>query len=241
MFNATAGLRKERTRASKQFRDGQFRNTSGVSPNLTKPPIGVMVEYFTKRGERVPKRVLPLAKPFDTWRTEASTGFRATWLGHSTVLLEMDGKRVLTDPVFGDRASPFSFAGPKRFHPVPATLLQLPKLDAVVLSHDHYDHLCKSSIQTLAGMDVPIVTSLGVGKLLEAYGVRPERITELDWNESAEVSGIRLTATPSQHFSGRRIDLQNKTLWSSFVIQSETLASPRSFATLARRMVPSTS
>jgi L-ascorbate metabolism protein UlaG (beta-lactamase superfamily) len=221
MSIATDGLRKERTRASRQFRDGQFRNTSGVGPNLTKPPIGVMVEYFTKRGERVPKRELPLAKPFEAWSTMASTGFRATWLGHSTVLLEMDGKRVLTDPVFGDRASPVSFAGPKRFHPVPATLLQLPKLDAVVLSHDHYDHLCKSSIQTLAGMDVPIVTSLGVGKLLEAYGVRPERITELDWNESAEVSGVRFTATPSQHFSGRRIDLQNKTLWSSFVIQSE--------------------
>jgi L-ascorbate metabolism protein UlaG (beta-lactamase superfamily) len=90
------------------------------------------------------------------------------------VLIEIDGHRVLTDPVFGQRASPFSFAGPKRFHPVPARLAELPPLDAVVLSHDHYDHLCASTIAALARMPaIPIVTSLGVGAHLERLGIQP--------------------------------------------------------------------
>jgi L-ascorbate metabolism protein UlaG (beta-lactamase superfamily) len=144
-----------------------------------------------------------------------------TWLGHSTVLLELDGKRVLTDPVFGDRASPLSFIGPRRFHPVPAELDELPALDAVVLSHDHFDHLCKPTMRKLARMTVPIVTALGVGAHLERYGIAPESITELDWHEATEIAGLRITAQPAQHFSGRTMGGRNTTLWASWVIQSE--------------------
>jgi L-ascorbate metabolism protein UlaG (beta-lactamase superfamily) len=136
------------------------------------------------------------------------------------VLLELDGFRVLTDPVFGDRASPLTFAGPKRFHPVPATIDELPEVDVVVLSHDHYDHLCRTTMAALAKKSVPIVTSLGVGAHLEAMGIAHERITELDWNESVEIKGLKLTATPCQHFSGRGVADRNSTLWSSWVIQS---------------------
>ena len=131
----------------------------------------------------------------------ADTGLRVTWLGHSTVLLELDGRRVLTDPVFGDRASPVSFAGPKRFHPVPASIDELPPLDAVVLSHDHYDHLCRGSIEALARKRVPIATALGVGAHLVRYGVDPSNVHELDWEESLTLGALRFTATPSQHFS----------------------------------------
>ena len=215
-----AGLRNERVQASSQFVDGAFRNPSGhgVGDNTS---LSVMGEFFFRRGHRKPPGPLPLERPHAIWARPPSTGFRSTWLGHSTVLLELDGRRVLTDPVFGARVSPVSFAGPKRFHPVPATIDELPALDAVLVSHDHFDHLCRSTIESIARLRVPVVTALGVGKHLEAFGVEPARITELDWNESAEVGGIRFTATPAQHFSGRSLLGRNETLWASWVIASE--------------------
>ena len=139
------------------------------------------------------------------------------------MLLEIDGHRVLTDPVWGPRASPSRLAGPKRFQPVPVALAKLPAIDAVVVSHDHYDHLDYPTIRELARSDVPFVTSLGVGAHLEAFGVRPDRITELQWWESHDVPGtsLRITAAPSQHFSGRGLKDRNATLWSSMVMRSD--------------------
>lgn len=214
------GLRRERVRASRQFSNGSFRNPSGLGPDLQGNPLSVMGEFFFGGAQRTPPAPLPVERPHAAWSRGADTGFRATWLGHSTVLLELDGHRVLTDPVFGERASPLSFVGPKRFHEVPATIESLPPLDAILLSHDHYDHLCRASIEALAKRDVPIVTALGVGAHLERFGFRPERVVELDWGESAVVRGLRITATPSQHFSGRGPHDRNTTLWSSFVVQS---------------------
>jgi L-ascorbate metabolism protein UlaG (beta-lactamase superfamily) len=138
------------------------------------------------------------------------------------VLLEIDGVSVLTDPVWGERASPVAFAGPKRFQPVPVALSALPPVDVVVLSHDHYDHLDVPTMVELSKLTVPIVTSLGVGAHLEGCGIPPERITELDWWESAEISragGLSITAAPSQHFSGRIAGGRNSTLWSSFALR----------------------
>ena len=178
-----AGLRHERTLSSAQFKGGRFRNTLPVAPGIKGNPWPVVGEYFFSDNHRVPRAPLPIIDPRPAWAKPVDTGLRATWLGHSTVLLEIDGVRVLTDPVFGERASPVSFAGPKRFHPTPVSIAQLPVLDAVLLSHDHYDHLCESSIRELARMGVPFVTSLGVGKHFSALGVAPERIHELDWWE----------------------------------------------------------
>ncbi|HEU4779500.1 MAG TPA: MBL fold metallo-hydrolase, partial [Steroidobacteraceae bacterium] len=115
------------------------------------------------------------------------------------------------------------FLGPKRFQPVPVALRELPPLDAVIVSHDHYDHLDYTTMRLLRKASVPIITSLGVGAHLEAFGIAPERIVELDWWESHRVPGtdLMLTAGPSQHFSGRGLNDGNKTLWSSFVIQSQ--------------------
>ena len=216
----SAGLRRERTQASPQFADGLFFNPTGAKPGLKGSPLPLLGEYFFGNAQRNPPGALPLERPHETWARAAETGFRATWLGHSTVLLELDGLRVLTDPVFGERASPVRFAGPKRFHPVPAALDELPPLDAIVLSHDHYDHLCRRTMEALASSTVPIVTALGVGAHLEKFGIAPERIHELDWDESIELPGLRFTATPSQHFSGRGLSDRNRTLWASWVIQS---------------------
>jgi L-ascorbate metabolism protein UlaG (beta-lactamase superfamily) len=184
-------------------------------------PLPLLGEFFFGDAKRQPPRPLPLAQPQPLWAQRPEGPLRVTWLGHSTVLLEMDGFRILTDPVFGERASPLRFAGPKRFHPVPASLDELPELDMVLLSHDHYDHLCRPTMEALAKKSMPIVTSLGVGAHLETFGIAPERITELDWHESTTVKGVRLTATPCQHFSGRGLHDRNTTLWSSWVIQTD--------------------
>jgi L-ascorbate metabolism protein UlaG (beta-lactamase superfamily) len=216
------GERLARAMASKQFRDGKFHNTSGATADLQGPSGGIMWDFFFGRGKRSPKGVLPLANPLETWKTEPSSGLRVTWLGHSTLVVEIDGVRILTDPVWCERASPVQFAGPKRFHPVPISIDQLPKLDAVLLSHDHHDHLCPSSVAALGKLRVPFVTSLGVGMHLERFGVNPRDITELDWWEETKVSdgALTITATPAQHFSGRGLRDRGTTLWSSFVLST---------------------
>jgi L-ascorbate metabolism protein UlaG (beta-lactamase superfamily) len=215
-----AGQRAERVRASAQLVEGKFANPSGLGPDLHGPSLPIIGEFFFRRARRTPRAPLPVERPHSTWARRPATGLRATWLGHSTVLLELDGRRVLTDPVFAERISPVSFAGPRRFHPVPAALDELPPLDAVLVSHDHFDHLCRPTMTALARRGVPLVTALGVGAHLETFGVDPERITELDWHESAEVGGLRFTATPAQHFSGRGLLGRNTTLWASWVIES---------------------
>ena len=220
-----AGLRRERMEASLRFLDGTFRNTLGVGPALKKGMTGpVMRDFLFRSGRRVPIGPLPSVSPLDIWARPAETGLRSTWLGHSTLLLEVDGVRVLTDPVWSPRVSPARLFGPKRFQPVPVPISQLPSLDAVVISHDHYDHLDYASIIELIRHDVPFYTPLGVGAHLEAWGVPPERITELDWWEAADLpnADFRITAAPSQHFSGRATADRNRTLWASFVLRGPT-------------------
>jgi L-ascorbate metabolism protein UlaG (beta-lactamase superfamily) len=208
-------------RASRQFADGRFRNTAPVGPGLQGNPLPLLGEYFFKGSQRTPPGALPLENPVETWAGRPDSGFRLTWLGHSTMLLELDGARILTDPVWGERASPTTFAGPKRFHPVPAPLAALPPLDAVLVSHDHYDHLCRSTIEALAKLRVPFVTALGVGARLVAFGVDPALIIELDWWEHTTVGPVGFTAAPAQHFSGRGFGDRNQTLWASWVLTTD--------------------
>lgn len=219
----TSGLRAERIASSPRFNGRVFVNThpvsQGLKPGVERPS---MRDFLCGGALRVPSGPLPLVDPVPTWRRRADSGLRVTWLGHSTLLIEIDGIRVLTDPVWGERVSPLAFAGPKRFHPPPAPLDALPALDVVIISHDHYDHLDRPTIRALARTPVPFVTSLGVGAHLEKWGVPAERITELDWWEQVEVRGVTITAAPAQHFSGRGIKDRNTTLWSSFHLRGPT-------------------
>lgn len=225
MGRRAQGLRIERMQSSVLWAGDGFRNQFPVAPGLKDPNAAFpSLRDFLCGGERrVPAAPLPSHDPRDTWTQQAGSGLRATWLGHSTVLIEMGGYRVLTDPVWGPRASPSRLIGPKRFQPVPLGIRQLPSLDAVVISHDHYDHLDYPTICELRALDVPFVTSLGVGAHLEYWGVPHDRIVELDWWESYDLPGtpLRITAAPSQHFSGRGLKDRNGTLWSSMVIQSD--------------------
>ena len=142
-------------------------------------------------------------------------------MGHSSVLAEIDGQRVLFDPVWGDRCSPFAFAGPKRLHPVPLPLAALGPVDVVVISHDHYDHLDMPTIKALAGTDTLFAVPLGVGAHLEHWGVSADRLRELDWHEATKVGGLTLTATPARHFCGRGLRNTQHTLWASWVVEGE--------------------
>jgi len=218
------GLRLERMQASPRWGGDGFRNIHPVLPGLRDASVRTpsLSEFLCGGARRVPQRGLPAVDPRESWLRAPDTGLRATWLGHSTVLIEIDGVRVLTDPVWGPRASPSRLAGPKRFQPVPVALRALPPIDAVLLSHDHYDHLDYPTIRELVKSDVPFITSLGVGAHLEAWGVAAQRITELDWWESHSLANteVSVTAAPSQHFSGRALHDRNTTLWSSLVIRS---------------------
>ena len=212
-----SATRRERILASPQWRGRAFGNThavaSGFKPGVERPTLR---DFLCGGERRVPGSVLPLVDPVPAWRKSPESGLRVTWLGHSTLLIEIDGARILTDPVWGERASPLAFAGPRRFHPPPVPIDALPPLDAVLVSHDHYDHLDRPTIRALARNDVPFITSLGVGAHLEDWGVSADRIIELDWWEQAVVRGLTVTAAPAQHFSGRGLKDRNATLWSSF-------------------------
>ncbi|MBW4891801.1 MBL fold metallo-hydrolase [Mucilaginibacter sp. HMF5004] len=144
---------------------------------------------------------------------------RITWLGHSGLIIEIDGKRFLTDPVFR-RASPFQFAGPKRFFPTPVSVDEMPKLDAIIISHDHYDHLDDKTIIALAKKGTHIYTSLGVGAILQKWGIPKTQITEMDWWQTVDLGdGFKITAAPARHFSGRSMFNRNQTLWASYAIK----------------------
>jgi len=223
-FGAAAqGARLERMQASPRWSGSGFHNVHPILPGLRDASVRAptLTEFLCGGERRVPDHPLPSVDPRPAWLRPPASGLRASWLGHSTVLLEIDGFRILTDPVWGPRASPSRLIGPKRFDPVPLRLRDMPPLDAVVISHDHYDHLDYPTIRELAATPVPFVTSLGVGAHLESWGVPPERVVELDWWESTTVpgTGIVVTAAPSQHFSGRGLRDRNATLWSSMVIR----------------------
>jgi L-ascorbate metabolism protein UlaG (beta-lactamase superfamily) len=130
--------------------------------------------------------------------------------------MEMDGQVILFDPVFSERPSPLSFIGPKRFHPVPVSITDLPPLDAVVISHDHYDHLDYDTIMALAPKTQAFYMPLGVGSHLAHWGIASEKINELDWwDERTVAGGPRLVACPARHFSGR-LGFGDRTQWSSW-------------------------
>ncbi|HSY35082.1 MAG TPA: MBL fold metallo-hydrolase [Acidobacteriaceae bacterium] len=208
-------------RAEKQ--GGKFLNPVPTDVGGVRIVFKVLPQYVNNRAQVEPKRPLgPFTTDASVYTTEPKSGLRVTWFGHSASLIEIDGMRVLVDPVW-ERASPFSFMGPKRFFEPTIALDALPKIDVVLISHDHYDHLGAETVRQLAKGTATAgarwVTSLGVGKRLRGFGVPTERITQLDWTESVEVGGLKVTSWPARHFSGRGLFDRFKTLWGSFVIE----------------------
>jgi L-ascorbate metabolism protein UlaG (beta-lactamase superfamily) len=184
--------------------------------------LKVLPQYLFNKEETDPKVPLgPFATDTSVYTVAPTSGLRLTWFGHSASLIEIDGYKVLIDPIWEPRASPFSFMGPKRFFAPTVPLEALPQLDVVLISHDHYDHLGAQTMKALAKLqpNAQWVTSLGVGKRLQGFGIAAARISELDWTDSVEAGGLKFTAWPGKHFSGRGILDRFKTLWGSYVIE----------------------
>jgi L-ascorbate metabolism protein UlaG (beta-lactamase superfamily) len=198
---------------SPQWKHGRFRNPQPLWNNF----LGALGSMLSANPHRPPRQPLPVASP--RLETPPATGLRVTWLGHSTVLLELDGMRILTDPVWGERASPVSWAGPQRFFPPPIPLEDLPRPQVVVISHDHYDHLDRSTLQRMRDWDTRFLVPLGVGSRLRDWGIPADRITELDWWETTRIGVLDITCTPARHASGRGLFDKDKTLWGGFAFQ----------------------
>jgi L-ascorbate metabolism protein UlaG (beta-lactamase superfamily) len=210
--------RLDRMQHSPQWKDGRFTN---VLPRVDGPPGTIMQRWVGGGSQhRVPSEPVPtVARTRADYDTPPASGLRVTWLGHSTLLVEIDGQRVLMDPVWGERASPFTFMGPIRWYAPPLPLDQLPPVDVVVISHDHYDHLDTPTITELGRRGTKFAVPLGIGAHLEAWGVPPANITELDWWQDVTVGALKLTAAPARHFSGRWLTDQNRTLWCGWAVK----------------------
>lgn len=197
------------------YRDGKFVNPLPPRMNMGE----AMFRWIKGADNREPEFVIPSIKQSaETLAEKPVSGLRVFWLGHSTLLVNIDGAMFLTDPVWSDRASPVSFAGPKRFFAPPALLKDLPKLDGVLISHDHYDHLDTYSIKELSKTGVTFYVPLGVGKHIKSWGIKPGQIKEMDWWDEVNVNGIKLVSTPARHFSGRGLFDRDETLWASWSI-----------------------
>jgi L-ascorbate metabolism protein UlaG (beta-lactamase superfamily) len=217
------GDRSARARASPQFRNGRFENTIPQTPR----GYAQLWDYFQRQVHgtevRTPPTPIPVVQPvLENREGRPPPGLRAVWFGHASVYLELDGLRLMADPMLSDYASPFAGIGPKRFHPPPLALEALPKIDVVVISHDHYDHFDVRTIKHLASGGTHFFVPLGIGAHLERWQVPSAQFTELDWWQSAERGGVTITSTPVRHYSGRGLRDGNATLWSSWVIDGPT-------------------
>lgn len=206
------GARLARMQRSPQWIDGRFQNRP---PQETDSSLLATWRLYRQGQIREPQSPIPVV-PL-TLATPPSSELRASWIGHATVMIEMDGVRILTDPVFAEVVSPVPI-GPERFHRTPIALGDLRDVDAVVISHDHYDHLDMKTIQHLAARGTHFFVPLGIGAHLERWKVALAQIHEMDWWQSARVKSVTIHCTPSRHYSGRK-RMDNSTLWSSWTIR----------------------
>lgn len=214
--SAAEGDRRVAMEASPQWADGVFENPDPLWNDWR----GMLTGVFRRSDFTAPADPLPVVEPEPaSFEEPPPSGLRVTWLGHSTLLIELDGQVFLTDPVWGEKSSPLTWLGPSRWYPPPIALADLPAIDAVLISHDHYDHLDYATIEAIADWDTTFVVPLGVGAHLVYWGVPEDRIVTLDWwDRHAMSETVELVAVPSRHASGRQVFDQNATLWAGYAL-----------------------
>ena len=212
------GERQQRIVSSPEWHGSHFENPQPLKNDF----LGALGAMASGSKFVAPAETLPVVNALKAkYQTAPASGLRVTWFGHSSTLVEIDGFRVLTDPVFSDRVSPFGFIGPKRWYAPPIALVDLPEIDAVVISHDHYDHLDMKTIRAMQSWRSIFVVPLGMGAHLAYWGIPESRIVELDWWQEkafAAKGGLRIVLTPARHASGRWLVDNNTKLWAGFAL-----------------------
>ncbi|EQA53037.1 MBL fold metallo-hydrolase [Leptospira kmetyi] len=241
------GKRLERMQTSKMFKDGKFENDPFVPNLISGSYTEILRRQLFGNEQRTPPSPIPVIHPDrQSFSAVPKPGLRAIWLGHTGVLVEIDGVRILTDPVFSEKVSPFTSVGPERFFQSPISLEELPPIDAVVISHDHYDHLDMITAKHLSSKGTKYFVPLGIGAHLERWGVPESQIVELDWWEKGNVGKVEIICTPAVHYSGRGMFNAKSTLWSSWSVigpenkffhSGDTGYSPH-FAEIGKRLGP---
>ena len=224
---AALGSKAEGDRLARMLRSpqydagsGAFRNPGGGRDIGEMDYVVMLREYFFGDQQRIPESPLPQERVDPVAFLDPDDQVKFVWLGHSTFLLRLDDRTILVDPVFGDYAGPVPLFG-RRFQAPLQSPADLPEPDVIVISHDHYDHLEMETMQHYADRNVQFVVPLGVGAHLEGWGVPASSITELDWWEAIDVSGMTLTCTPARHASGRQVFDQNRTLWAGYALKTQ--------------------
>lgn len=214
---APSGARLDKLERSPHWKDGAFSNGRGGWIDRQAAWRGLLTASAVTEPEP--------GAPVPVRRTDAATlarlpasGLRITWFGHSSTLVEIDGKRILVDPMWGQRASPVGWLGPARWYAPPIAIADLPPIDAVVISHDHYDHLDQGTIRALDRRGTMFVVPLGIGSHLAYWGVDEKKIVELDWWDEKKVGDVTIVATPARHASGRLGSQSNQTFWAGYAL-----------------------
>lgn len=214
------GDRRERMAASPQWVENEFENPQPLWNDTSLS--GIANAILNSSDFATPANVaadIPVIEgDGSTFDAEPPSGLRVTWFGHSSMLIEIDGKKVLTDPVWGPSPSPVTWVGPRRWYAPPVALSDLPAVDAVVISHDHYDHLDYPTIEVIKGWETLFFVPLGVGAHLAYWGVPEDRIVELDWWERLDLGDLSIVCTPARHASGRGLFDRNATLWAGWAL-----------------------
>jgi L-ascorbate metabolism protein UlaG (beta-lactamase superfamily) len=208
-----SGARLARMERSPHWSKGHFVNFQEIHNDLA----GSLTAMFHESPFATPTSPVAVVSPNPAlFASPPPSGLRVTWFGHSSTLVEIDGVRILTDPLWSERASPVAGLGPKRYYPPPIALRDLPPIDAVVISHDHYDHLDYATIVAMRDWKTVFVVPLGVGADLALWGIPADRILELDWWERVQVGGVDVVSTPSRHATGRVLIDRDAKLWSGY-------------------------
>ena len=206
-------MSQEKAESSPQYIDGNFENNPEALPN------NFMTTIREMRGDQVRIPPGPFPAEIPAIGDTVGMGLAATWFGHATVYVEMDGKRIMTDPMLSTHAFPLKWLAPKRYNPPPINAGDLPAIDFVTISHDHYDHLDMNTVITLAENGTQFFVGIGIKAHLVKWGVPVEQINEMDWWESVTIDDHTIHCTPARHYSGRKW-MDNSTLWTSWVIES---------------------